>query len=60
MNWISDMPRSRMTKIDIEARVLKLKSEFCNDAYNNHNEDWLKGANYSLNKILDTLQEYSS
>ncbi len=54
------MPRSRVTKIDIEARVLKLKNEVCNDVYNNHNEDWLKGANYSLNKILDTLQEYSS
>ena len=54
------MPRGRMQKIDIEPRVLKLKTELHDGKYDGASDDWLDGAHYSLNRVLDILQEYSS
>ena len=54
------MPRGRMQKVDIDARVLKLKTELYEGKYDGASEEWLNGAHYSLNLVLDILQEYSS
>jgi len=54
------MPRGRMQKVDIESRVLKLKNQIYEGVYDGASEDWLNGAHYSLNKVLEILQEYSS
>ena len=49
-----------MQKIDIEPRVLKLKTELHDGKYNGASDDWLDGAHYALNRVLEILQEYSS
>jgi hypothetical protein len=49
-----------MQKIDIEPRVLKLKTELYEGKYNGASEEWLNGAHHSLNLVLDILQEYNS
>jgi hypothetical protein len=54
------MPRGRMQKVDIDARVLKLKTELYEGKYDGASEEWLNGAHHSLNMVLDILQEYSS
>jgi len=54
------MPRGRMQKVDIEARVLRLKNQIYEGMYDGSSEDWLDGAHHSLNKVLEILQEYSS
>ena len=54
------MPRGRLQKVDIDARVLKLKTELYEGKYNGASEEWLNGAHHSLNMVLDILQEYSS
>ena len=53
------MGRSIMRKIDLEARVYKLKTELYNGTYWDKNGDWHDGAHHTLNKILDILQEYA-
>ena len=54
------MPRGRMQKIDIEPRVLKLKTELYEGKYDGASEEWIEGAHHSLNMVLNILQEYSS
>jgi hypothetical protein len=55
------MPRSRMCKIDLEARVYKLKNELYDRETNSSmTGQWSDGAHYTLNRVLDILQEYSS
>jgi hypothetical protein len=54
------MPRGNMRKVDIEPKILKLKTEIYEGRYNGASEDWLNGAHYSLNLVLNILQEYSS
>ena len=54
------MPRSIMKKIDLEARVYKLKTGLYNGEHGDKNGDWHDGAHHALNKILDMLQEYHS
>ena len=49
-----------MQKVDIEPRVLKLKNQIYEGMYEGASDDWLDGAHYSLNKVLEILQEYSS
>jgi len=49
-----------MRKVDIEPRILKLKTEIYEGKYDGASEEWLNGAHYSLNMILNILQEYSS
>lgn len=48
------MPRGKLTKIDIESKVYKLK----NFVYNNKNKDWCDGYHEALNKVLDIIKEY--
>ena len=48
-----------MRKIDIEPRIFNLKHEL----YNGHSgasDDWKDGAHYTLNRVLQILQEYYS
>jgi len=54
------MPRGNMSKVDIEPRVLKLKTELYEGKYDSASEEWLNGAHHSLNMVLDILQEYRS
>jgi len=53
------MSTGTVTKIDIEARVYKLKTELYNGTHNNKGKDWHDGAHYALGKVLDILNEYS-
>jgi hypothetical protein len=53
------MPRGRMKKIDIEARIYKLKTALYNGEYQDKNGDWHDGHHAALNKVLDILNEYS-
>tara|TARA_B100000902_G_scaffold24082_1_gene28975 strand:+ start:439 stop:606 length:168 start_codon:yes stop_codon:yes gene_type:complete len=53
------MPRSQMLKIDMEARLHKLKTEL----YEMENQtgktgQWCDGAHYAYNEVLKVLQEY--
>ena len=54
------MPRGRMQKVDILPRVLKLKTELYEGRYDGASDEWLDGAHYSLNQILNILDEYSN
>ncbi len=61
MNWTCEMPRSRMNKIDLEARVYRLKNElYGKETDSSMTGQWYDGAHYTLNKVLDILQEYSN
>ena len=53
------MPRCRMRKIDLLAKIYELKTDLYNGKHENENSDWHDGAHQSLNKVLDHLQEYS-
>ena len=53
------MPRGHMSKVDILARVYKMKNELYNGQHKNKGKDWHDGAQESLNKILEMLNEYS-
>jgi hypothetical protein len=54
------MPRGRMSKVDILARVYKMKNELYNGTHYAKSEEWHDGAHDALNKILDLLNEYNS
>jgi hypothetical protein len=55
------MPRSKMQKNDLEAKVYKLKNElYAREMNSSMTGQWSDGAHYTLNKVLDILQEYSS
>jgi len=54
------MPRGIMSKVDITARVLKIKNELYDGNYQNQNGEWHDGAHSMLNKILDLLNEYTA
>ncbi|AGG54227.1 hypothetical protein CYXG_00163 [Synechococcus phage S-SSM4] len=50
--------RGQMRKIDIEPRIFNLKHELYNTQ--GASDDWYAGAHYSLNRVLQILQEYYS
>jgi hypothetical protein len=52
------MPRGRMMKVDILARVLRMKKDL--GPIYSHSSDYRKGVNDTLNQVLDMLNEYSS
>jgi hypothetical protein len=54
------MPRGRLLKIDIQARVLKLKNDLYEGKYNGASEEWMEGAHYQLNQVLNIIDEYGS
>jgi|TARA_B100001094_G_scaffold192836_1_gene186687 hypothetical protein len=48
-----------MRKIDLEARIYKLKNSLYNGQHEDKNGDWHEGHHQALNKVLDILKEYS-
>ena len=54
------MPRGRLLKVDMLAKVYKLKTELY-DKKNNTNMtgQWYDGAHDSLDKVLDIINEYA-
>ena len=54
------MPRGRLLKVDMLAKVYKLKTELY-DKENNTGMtgQWYDGAHDSLDKVLDILNEYA-
>ena len=52
------MPRGIMRKVDMEARVMKLKNELYNGDHHDKNGDWHDGAHSMLNRVLDIINEY--
>ena len=49
-----------MTKVDILARVYKMKTELHNGVHPEKSAEWHDGAKDSLDKILNFLNEYHS
>jgi len=54
------MSRGRMTKIDIESRLYRMKTALYNGHYGEKSEEWRDGHHAALNSVLDILQEYHS
>ena len=54
------MPRGRMSKVDILARIYKMKTELYNGVHPEKSADWHDGAQDTLNKILNFINEYHS
>jgi hypothetical protein len=52
------MPRGEMLKIDLEARLYKMKTALYDGQHSNKNGDWHDGHHAAINKVLDILQEY--
>jgi hypothetical protein len=55
------MPRGRLSKADMLSRVMKLKHDVFNRTgkYSNFSHSQLESANYTLNKVLEIIEEYS-
>jgi hypothetical protein len=53
------MPRGRMNKPDVLARVYKMKNELYDGKQCDKSGDWHDGAHDMLNRFLDMLNEYS-
>lgn len=53
------MPRATVSKVDILARVYKMKTSLYKGEYQHKNGEWHEGAHHMLNKVLDALNEYS-
>lgn len=53
------MPRTRMSKIDLEAKVYKLKTELYDGKHQDKTGQWHDGAHHALSEVLKHLQEYS-
>ena len=54
------MPRGRLSKIDIEPRIYKLKTNLYNEHYGDKSDEWRDGYHAALNSVLDILQEFNS
>ena len=53
------MPRSQMLKIDMEARLYKLKSELYEmEDGTGKTGQWYDGAHHAYTEVLKVLQEY--
>ena len=50
--------RGRVSKVEIEARVYKMKNELYNGVHCTRNGDWHDGAHDALNRVLELLKEY--
>jgi len=51
------MPRGIMHKVDILARVLRMKKDL--GPIHSHSNDYKKGVDDTLNRVLDMINEYS-
>ena len=52
------MPRGYMSKIDLQARIYKIKTALYEGEYEAMSEEWHDGHHDALNKVLDALQEF--
>lgn len=52
------MPRSTMLKVDMLARIYKLKTELYEEHEVAKTGQWKDGAHYAYNEVLKVLQEY--
>ena len=53
------MSSGAVNKIDIQARIYKMKTELYNNTHHDKSGDWHDGSHDALNKILQMLDEYS-
>ena len=53
------MPRGRLDKVDILARVYKMKTALYDGQHSDKSGDWHDGAHDALSKVLDAINEYS-
>lgn len=54
------MPRGRLSKTDMLAKVYKLKTELYDGTQHDKSGDWHDGAHHAYNTILDIINEYTS
>ena len=54
------MPRGRLDKVDILARVYKMKTALYDGQHSDKSGDWHDGHHAALNKVLDAINEYGS
>jgi len=52
------MARGRLTKIDIESKVYRMKTSLYNGHHGEKSEDWRNGYHAALSSLLEILQEY--
>jgi len=52
------MSTGSVSKIDLLARVYKLKTALYNGSRQDKNGEWHDGAHHAYNEILDILNEY--
>ena len=52
--------RGRVTKIEMKARLIKLKNELQNGRYHGASEEWIEGSHYQLNSMLAIIDEYNT
>ena len=52
------MPRGTMTKIDLEARLYKLKTALYEGEHHDKSGDWHDGYHEAISRMLDYLQEW--
>jgi len=50
--------KGKLTKIDIQSRIYKLKTALYDGKHEDKGKDWHDGAHAALNSVLDILQEY--
>jgi hypothetical protein len=53
------MPRGIMSKVDIFAKVIKMKHELGEGKYDHQDYEWRDGYDHALNQVLDIISEYS-
>ncbi len=52
--------RGRVTKIEMKARLIKLKNDLYNGRYHGASEEWMEGSHYQLNSMLAIIDEYNT
>lgn len=52
--------RGRVTKIEMQSRLMKLKTDLYNDRYHGASEEWIEGSHYQLNSMLAIIDEYNT
>lgn len=55
---VPQMARGRLSKIDIESKVYRMKTALYNGHYGEKSEEWQDGYHAALNSLLEILQEY--
>ncbi len=54
------MTRGRLDKVDILARVYKMRTSRYDGQHSAKSGDWHDGHHAALNKVLDAINEYGS